>query len=122
MSDKFEIIVPDATTKITQSIIANQVAYNFNHNILFNKRYYKHELKRYLNLVQKELAKAERTDYDMLFDANPDATAETYQALEDMVNEIGSLGLMHFANITEMVKAYKTDAKSIIGIANKITR
>ena len=45
---KVQPLQPDTLTKISQSIIANQIAYDFNHEIKFTQ-YYKQDLKQKLN-------------------------------------------------------------------------
>lgn len=106
---------------LSQSIIANQIANNFNHELKGTK-YYKHKLKSALNLVQKELILAEATEYDALFDHNPEVTTEIYEIMERTIKELSSIGLFHFDSITEIIKAYKKDPNSIQGIVNKINR
>lgn len=56
---------------IAASIIANQVAYNLNHEIRFTP-YYKHKLKLLLNQLDKELLKAEKKEYELFNDTTED--------------------------------------------------
>lgn len=114
-----EQLQPSIITKISQSILANQIAYNFLHEIQFTQ-YNKYRLKMLLKQVNEELSKAERSEYDLLFDKKEKATVETYKAMQDMVQEISDLGLFHFDNIKEIVRAYKKDPKSIMIISNQI--
>lgn len=116
-----EQLQPSIITKISQSILANQIAYNFLHEIQFTQ-YNKHRLKMLLKQVNEELAKAERSEYDLLFDKKEKATADTYTAMQEMVQEVSELGLFHFDNIKEMVRAYKKNPESIMGIAKKVNR
>jgi len=111
----------DTLTKISQSVIANQVAYHLNHEIRFTG-YYKHELKMKLNALDKELLKAEKKEFDKFFNEVETPTDELCEIQTEMVKEIASAGLIHFGNILEMVKAYKKDPKSIEGIVNKINK
>lgn len=120
-NEKPEPLKPDTLTKISQSIIANQIAYNFNHEIKFTQ-YYKHELKMRLTPVITLLQKAEIEEYDKFFGLAERAASDTYGAMVKMVNEITSAGLFEFDNIAELVKAYKSDPKSVMGIAKKINR
>ena len=48
---KVQPLQPDTLTKISQSIIANQIAYDLNHEIKFTQ-YYKQDLKQKLNQLQ----------------------------------------------------------------------
>lgn len=108
-------------TKISQSIIANEVALDFNDQIT-RTNYHKRKLKHHLKATQVELAKAEKEEYDKVFGIAEKASSILYATMQTMVNEISSLGLYEFANITDLVRAYKKDPKSIAGIANKINR
>jgi len=116
-----EQLQPSIITKISQSILANQIAYNFLHEIQFTQ-YNKHRLKMLLKQVNEELAKAEKTEYDLLYDKKESATRETYSAMEEMVKEISELGLFHFDNIKEIIRAYKKNPASDMGIAKKLNR
>lgn len=118
---KIEPLKPDTLTKISQSIIANQIAYDFNHEIKFTP-YFKHELKMRLTPVITLLQKAEIEEYDKFFGLAERAASDTYGAMVKMVNEITSAGLFEFDNIAELVKAYKSDPKSVMGIVKKINR
>lgn len=120
-NEKPEPLKSDTLTKISQSIIANQIAYNFNHEIKFTQ-YYKQELKMRLTPVITLLQKAELDEYDKFFNTAERAASDTYGAMVKMVNEITSAGLFEFDNIAELVKAYKSDPKSVMGIAKKINR
>ena len=120
-NEKIEPLKPDTLTKISQSIIANQIAYDFNHEIKFTP-YFKHELKMRMTPVITLLQKAELEEYDKFFGLAERAASDTYAAMTKMINEISSAGLFEFDNIAELVKAYKTDPKSVMGIAKKINR
>ena len=86
------------------------------------RKYLKQELKKRIKLVQTELIKAEAAEYDKFFDKKERETIEIYNVVETCVKEIASLGLHHLEAMTEIVKAYKKDPKSIQGIVNKINR
>lgn len=108
-------------TNISAAIISNQIAYVNNHNIQLTP-YFKQRLKRHLKIVNEELEKAERNEFDMFFDMKEESTEAVFNAQFKMIEEITSLGLFHYENITEIIKAYKKDPKSIQGIVNKINR
>lgn len=109
----------DTKTKITQSIISNQLAFEFNHAIKFT-RYYKHKLKNILNNLNKELRKAEREEFELFYDVSEEYTDELYNHQSKLVQQIASIGLEHFSNISSMLDAYLKNPKSINGIVNKI--
>ena len=62
----------DVKTKVTQSIIANQIALNLNEAIK-HTNYYKQKLKQYLNLLLPELIKSEK-EYDLFFDTEEETS------------------------------------------------
>ncbi len=115
----------DAQTKnltlISQSFIINQIALDWNERIKHTK-FYKHDLKKWLKMVQGVLFKAEEKEYDIIFETAEKETCQTYQVMQESIEEIASLGLHHLQNIAEIVKAYKKDPKSINGIVTKINR
>lgn len=105
--------------KISQSIIANQLAMNFNQEIKHTD-YYKGSLKAKLLPVQLELIKAERNEYDKVFDKAEVAATDVYRALEAMTTEFAKIGINYAGHVYEILKAYRIDPKSIEGIVNKI--
>lgn len=107
--------------KITQSIIANQIAFDFNHEIKHTV-YFKHRLKKILNQLIPELEKAEKNEFDQFFDEQENITDELYDVQREMTRQLSTLGLMHFQNVSEIIQAYKKDPKSIQGIVNKINK
>lgn len=107
-------------TKIAQSIIANQVAHYFNQEIRAIPQYYKHELKNALNRVQTILAKAEKTEYDMLFDKAESQTVGTYDAIDGLVRVIAKGGITEFNNFSFVLEAYLKDPARVYGISKKV--
>lgn len=106
-------------TKMTQSIIANQVALNFNEEIRHTP-YYKKEFKKYYNLFERLLLKAEKKEFDLVYNSAENETIELHKHQSDMIVEISSLGIEHFKNVCEIVKAYKKDPEKMNKIVNKI--
>ena len=60
--------------------------------------------------------------FDDLHDNENESTDFVYEIHRKMVKEICDLGFMEFENITNILKAYKKDPKSIEGIVNKINK
>lgn len=106
-------------TKVSQSIIANQVALDFNHAIRFTP-YYKREIKNRLNLLQKELIRAERQEFDKLDGHAEITTDEVYQLYVNVVKELTAAGFTQFENITALLKAFNKDPNSLEPVVNKI--
>lgn len=111
----------DTLSKITLSVLSNQLALDANHEIRYTS-YYKKDLKRKLNLIIPILEKAEKQEFDNCFNKQEQATTEVYNGCQDMVKEIVTLGIEHFECITEILKAYKLNPNSINGIVNKINK
>lgn len=107
--------------QITESIINNQMALDSNEQIK-HTIYYKHGLKSVLNRLNKFLLKAEKEEYNKFLDSNADFIDELYNVKFDLIKELSTIGIEHYSNILEMIKAYKKDSKSIAGIVNKINR
>ncbi len=107
--------------KITESVIACGVALHLMEEIK-HTNYHKGRLKSAVNLAIKELIKAEKNDFDEFHEKMQEQTDHVFDIQREMIAEISDLGLLHYKQITEMVKAYKKDHKSIQGIVNKINR
>ena len=110
-----------ALTKVTQSIIANEVANNFNWQIR-DTGYYKGVFKKKLNALNKDLEHYRVTEFEKFWSANEQFTDELYQAQEEMVKQVCSLGAFNFAVLTEIIKAYKLDPKAMEGIVRTINK
>lgn len=108
----------DLKTKITQSIIANQIALNLNEGIK-HTNYYKQKLKQYLNLLLPELIKSEK-DYDLFFDSEEETSVSVYNVYEEYIKAIASVPVYDCQNITLIIEAYKKDPKKIEQTVTKI--
>lgn len=106
--------------KIAQSIVANQVAMNYLHEIRFTP-YAKQKLKNLLNQVNNELEKCERIEYDKL-DNEIEENNYVYYSVSEAVKEIAGIDVLQIPDIINVLRAYKKDQKSMIGIANKILK
>jgi hypothetical protein len=121
MQENKNINEAETLVLIAQSIMANQLAYDYNSLIKFTI-YYKQGLRNRLNLVQDELKKAEIIEFDKIMDREEKETTNLYKIMDTMIKEITSLSIYDFENITHIVRAYKKDCKSIEGIVNKINK
>jgi predicted nucleic acid-binding OB-fold protein len=110
----------DINTLVSQSIIANQLALNLNEEIKHTDCY-KMALKGKLNALIPELVKAEKKEFDKIFNIAEKETVQIYDVLELLVAELADLGMHHFEAITAILKAYKVSPASINGIVNKIS-
>ena len=107
--------------KVSQSIIVNQIALHYNSEIKHTK-FYKHNLKKQLNLLISELEKAEKKEFELMFEKdNLDEIVVNFQNLFcEMVNELSTIDIQYVGEITGIIKAYKKDSKSLLGITKKV--
>ena len=109
--------------KITESVVFNFLALHHNEEIRHTSAY-KHDLKRDLNKVIKTLEKAEKKEFDMIFDISED-TAEFVDALSASLIQMVKNMMANHDNYSLFIKAnifnaYCKNPKSMEGIANKI--
>lgn len=105
---------------LVSSIIANQIALNYNENIKHTK-IYKHELKRKLNIAITELIKAEEKDFDPLDDSEANKfIGFVHEAQLIMINTISELGVYKFGAIVQILQAYKKNEEVVMWLADKL--
>lgn len=108
--------------KIVASVIANQVALNFNEAIKTTS-VYKHELKRKLKIVNEELIKAEKKDYDSLDKGETRTFIDFVHEIQfTMIQLICSLGVYAFGDIAQMILAYKKNKEVMMWLADKLNQ
>ena len=107
--------------KVSQAIIVNQIALHYNSEIKHTK-FYKHNLKKHLNLLIQELEKAEKKEFELMFEKdNLDEIVINFQNLFcEMVNELATIDIQYVGEIAGIIKAYKKDSKSLLGITKKV--
>lgn len=105
---------------LISSIIANQIALNYNEAIK-HTTVYKHELKRKLNVANAELIKAEGRDFDPLdAGAAKDFTSFVHETQLVMIQVIAELGIYKFGDIVQMIQAYKKNKEVVMWLADKL--
>lgn len=107
--------------KVTQSIIANQLALNCNEALKYTG-YYKKELKAHLNKTIPLLIKAESEEFDKIFDSQPGAASDVYNVMDALVKEIAATSIPEYSSIIFLIQAYRKDPKSIKGIVNRVLK
>lgn len=105
--------------KITKSIILSQMACDALEDIK-HTNYYKKELKNKLNLVLKELIKAEEKEFDLVYDAASDSTDQISNNIMAFVQLLMKERFTDSVSLMSIIMAYKINPKAIGGIANKI--
>jgi hypothetical protein len=107
---------------IVKCIISSQIALNANEEVKYTK-YYKHNLKKKLNVSIKELISSEKTGFDTFIDSDIEVQATVvHDVLYLLIEEIGTVDFPAYAHIIKMIRAYQTDEKSIMGITKKILK
>lgn len=104
---------------VVKAIITNQLALFYNEKIKFTK-YYKHDLKKKLNPAINVLVKAEEQEFDSMSEKLEEEMSWLHSLQFDLVESLGTLDPDEYENVTNIIKAYKKNPKSIIGIAKKI--
>jgi hypothetical protein len=104
---------------LTGSVICNQLALHFNEQ-LKHTGHYKQNLKKFGNMYNKELIKAERDQFDKVFEADEEMSHYLSSTLHDFIVMITKTGFIDFTIMQTIIRAYKINPKSIEGITKKI--
>ena len=107
--------------KISESVISNQLAYFSNEEIKHTK-YYKGDLKKWLNMTTKRLEKAEALEYDMVYEKEEHASDELTNTRLELIKLIAKTGLRYDDHFIQLIEAYLKDPSSMLGIARKVNR
>ena len=106
---------------LTGSVICNQLALHFNEQLKHTK-HYKQNVKKFGNMYNKVLIKAEQEQFDKIFDADEQMSHFLSSSLHDFIDIIIATGFIDFVILQNIIKAYKMDPKSIEGITRKILK
>ena len=110
-----------STNKIVKSIITTQILENDLHCIKQTK-YYKQDLKKYINLLRPILIKNEKEHFDLLYNKSDNATSDVYDIYNYFLNKVSEISIPEATNYTYLINAYQLDPKSMQGIVNKILK
>lgn len=107
--------------KIIQSIIANQVALDFNESIKHTS-YYKRQIKAALNSLIKLLIKAETEEFNKIAINKKDKDMENYtdwlQSVQySLIKELVALGTSKFSSLLSLIRAFKQDEATLMQTA-----
>tara|TARA_R110000796_G_scaffold95601_1_gene200979 strand:- start:107 stop:466 length:360 start_codon:yes stop_codon:yes gene_type:complete len=109
----------DLLTKISQSIVANQVAMDLSHEIRFTK-YFKMNMKSAFKKYEWHLLEAERKEFEMIYEKAQEETEKIHFGQTQIIKEIISLGADQFEDAIEAIKALKNDPKRLNSITKRI--
>ena len=108
-------------TKISASMISLHVA-GFFLNEIRSTKYGKGLLKKYINLVLKEIEKAEKKEVEMLYQAEEEATAQVTNVSIDFIQEIALVPYEDQDEVRALINAHRKDRKRMLSIAKKILK
>lgn len=111
----------EVISKIVKSIIANQVALDFNEAIKHTK-YYKHKLKKVLGPTITELIKIEEQEFDDFLDSVESSTIILHRVYTAFIEEAATLKLDEYGELVKIIQAFKKNPNSVMGIAKKINK
>lgn len=114
----------DQVHKYIRAVFCNQLALDANEDLRFsNPEVFIRSLKQKHNLFLQELIKSEKNYDELFYNKNVEKqVTDVYAAIELLTKEISNVPIQEFGELAEIVRAYKKDAKSILGIAKKINR
>jgi hypothetical protein len=115
------VISETTVKKIVRSVITNQLALDY-HEELKHTSYYRQSFKSALNLAQKELLKSEKEYFETFLGLmeSPDSVDYLYDQQFEMIKALSEIDVPDYSDIAKIIVAFKTNPKSMIGIANKI--
>lgn len=91
--------------KLTQAIIANEVASYFN-NELIATPIYRQDLKFAINKLKPILVKNGIKEFDFLFAKNEEVSTELFDILFKLINKISSFEMHRFGEVLEVLEVY----------------
>ena len=104
---------------LTGSVILNQLALNFNEDLKYTK-FYKHELKKSLNMTIKHLIKAETKEFDKVFEEDEEQTGNISQNVLTIIETISKGTFTDMVVVGNILIAHQKDPKAIEGIVKKV--
>ncbi len=107
--------------KVSQSIIANQVASDFLHEIRHTP-YNKQKVKNLLNQLNDEFERIEKAEFQKIDEVQEEATNVVYITTREVAKELSGFSILDFPDVINTLRALKQDRKSVVGIVNKILK
>lgn len=107
---------------LSMSIIATRLALFYNERLKsFNSSYYKHNLKRYANLLLPELIKAEKAEFNKLLDAGETIITSQTDEVQDAIELILQQGgFAAFKLTNKFNKAFNYDSEKLMAVIDEI--
>lgn len=106
---------------LTGCILANFVSLTYNEKIK-HTQYYKHNLKRLLNPLIKELIKIEEKEFDLIADLDEESVTQSSENYLEFMELMTKGTFKDFMALQNLVVANSLDSKRMQSIANKILK
>jgi len=106
---------------LTGAILSNYIALYYNEKLKYT-RFYKQELKRKLNISNKELLIHEEREFDLILDADESVTHNVSGKLISFMDLIIRDGFDSHLILSNVITAFNRDPKRLEGIVNKILK
>ena len=104
---------------LTGAVILNQLALHYNETLKYTK-FYKHNLKRLLKPIIKELQKIEEQEFDKVWEVDPEYTDKVSNNVVMIMQEISKGGFTDMVMLGNIICAYKKDKKKIGAVMDEI--
>ena len=111
--------------KMLRTISASMISLHvtgFFLNEIKSTKYAKGLLKKYINLVLKEVEKVERKEIDMLYAMEEETTVLCTNISIDFIKEISNVSFEDQDDVRALILAHKQDPKRMLSIAKKILK
>jgi predicted nicotinamide N-methyase len=106
---------------LTGAILSNYIALHYNEKLKYT-RFYKQELKRKLNISNKELIFHEEKEFDLVLAADENTTHNVSGKLIDFMDLIIRDGFDSHLILSNVITAFNQDPKRLEGVVNKILK
>lgn len=108
---------------LSASILTNQVLLHFMEELKSLKsKFYKHNLKKYSNLLKKELIKAEEAEFDKLFDSDSETTHKITSNFIEGTTFIAKNGFSNMMFLMKCEMVFKENPKRIENFVDKLLK
>ena len=104
---------------LTGAVILNQLALNYNESLIYTK-FYKHRLKASLNLAIKELMRAEKNEFDKVWEVDPDYTDQVSNNVIMIMQEISKGGFTDMIMLGNIICAFQKDRKKLSQVIDEV--
>ena len=105
--------------KVLHTAMAAQVLQNYIVDMKANN-WFTGVFKNFVNNFLEQFRKLEKSYFDVYYEHKEDNTIELYDTYDEYLKTVATVPLWEMKYMTDIIKAYHIDQKSMIGIAKKI--